>query len=755
MDSNLNPVEPPSPPIHTSNRVPFWVIVVIPVLVLITLGVIGFVGLHMRRSVRQVVKKIVNLDRSGQRDRAVAVASRPVEWTSNTVTMAKVAEKQKAFRVRQYLEGYQNVRGHNLACEAETVTAIKTWLDYYYGGGLQTNFSAMANMLNTVLKNPACDDPLVWTLAGALSDELHEGMHRFERAVNGYPQSHYPAYPRFYATVMLADKLTRLHDKSGRVQELDTAATKLLAEALRDGSIQPEDQDIIAEILITGWGQGYVHRNWTSVISVAVGAGESFKWMALMLEGWHQVRQAWTARGTGYANTVTEAGWKGFHEHLAAARTAYTKAWDLRPDFPLAAIQMLTVSLGTSGIEEMRLWFDRAVAGQVDHPDAWAGLRWGLWPRWYGSHEAMLAFGVTALNTRRFDTDVPRNLYDSISDIESDRKLPRGQHIYGRKDIWPHLQRMYEGYIAEPAQAKTRVGWRSTYSVVAYLAGKYDVARTQLEAINWTPLRNNLSGWGRELSLMPMEVAARTGTVAPQVEAAEACCNHGDFAGALQIYTQLNDGGRLDGTRAFVTERLTTLTLEQRLAAHDWVDFLPATDNLVGWAIARGKWRRLPDGALEVETGEDGHIIYARAQVRGDFEVRGSFEVVRSSNQSFQAGLVMGLPQFGCKGWYGFRMKRNADEGDVVSFAEGWTKQLVQPFPLDNQTNTFYFRFQHGHVSASVNNKEILKNAPVPETHQYPSDHVLLGFGAYSDANETIIRYRAVQVRQLSTPAGR
>ena len=43
----------------------------------------------------------------------------------------------------------------------------------------------------------------------------------------------------------------------------------------------------------------------------------------------------------------------------------------------------------------------------------------------------MLAFGATEVNTGRFDTDVPRMLFDSVSDLEAEENLPAGQHIYG------------------------------------------------------------------------------------------------------------------------------------------------------------------------------------------------------------------------------------------------------------------------------------------------------------------------------------
>jgi hypothetical protein len=410
---------------------------------------------------------------------------------------------------------------------------------------------------------------------------------------------------------------------------------------------------------------------------------------------------------------------------------------------------MIYVSLGDSGIGEMRLWFDRTVAAQVDHVGAWQELRWGLRPRWYGDLDAMLAFGVMAANTRRYDTDIPRRLFDSVSDIESELELPPGEHIYGRADIWPHLQEMYEGYIAEPSQAETRDGWRTTYSVVAFLAGKYDVARTQLEAIHWQPWPQNLQNWGRDLSLMTEEVAARTGAQGQEIAAAETRYQNGNLSIAKRLYSECAGQTNIDErTRNFVQDRLATIEMEQRLQTGEWVNFLPAEENLTGWMVQCGKFKPLATGALEVQADPNGHVIFSRARVGSDFEVKGAFEVVRSSTDAFQAGLVMGTPS---TAWCSFRMKKNGDEGEVASFADGWTtRQIHSPVTLDNGTNTFYFRFQHGLVSATVNGKEVFKTAKPPEHLTLPTSQSHLGLGAYNDVNETVIRYRDVQVRKVS-----
>ena len=712
----------------------------------------GILAVKFIRRIRPILKQAVNESKSPRREEALTLASRPIQWASNTLTAAQMLETRREFRLRQYLENYQEHSTHDPAYDADALQLIKTWIDFNYSGKPQTNYAAIVQMCNRLATNPACNDPLVLTVTAVNEGEMHEAIQRFDRALKAYEHSRYKAFPRLRATVTLAGELTDLYGKSDRVRELDWSSKRLLKDALSDGSIRPGDQAEIADVLLVNWGNGFFHRNAAMIPKIAHDAGKPYQWLALVLEGERQIDLAWEARGNGWASTVTPEGWKGFHEHLVEARRNLTRAWELRPDLPLAASRMMTVALGSSDITEMRQWFDRAIAAQVDYPGVWKSMRWGLRPRWHGSHDAMLAFGVMAANTRRYDTDVPRNLLDSITELEWDMELPFGEHIYGREDIWPHLREMYEGYIAEPKQAECADGWRSSYSIAAFLAGKYDVARTQLEAIGWQPWRINLVNWGRDLSLMPLEVAARTSAVGQQIDDAEKHFHKGSVGTALRLYTDLTAATNTDErTRAFIRDRLATLKLAQHFQTGEWTDFLPSGEDLSGWTVERGKFTPVADGALEVQADEGGHIVFSRAPVGVDFEVRGTFEVVHSSTTAFQAGLVIGIPQFESTAWYGFRVKRNDHEKDVVSFAQGWsTKQLSAPVTLNSETNSFSFRLHRGLVSATVNDKEIFKNAKPPGTNATPPAVTCLGLGAFNDSNDTVIRYRNVQVRKLS-----
>ena len=343
------------------------------------------------KALQRFQRAIVATATSSKGGSALAEASKPLQWPTNTTTHAKQLPIQRAFRIRQYLDAYETCNDHHGSYDADARWLIRAWIDSNYGGPLQTNSDVLVEQADKIAANPDCDDPLVWTVLGANLNEMYEQVHRFDRAVKGYEHSRYKAYPRFYATVMLAKTLVDLH-RYDRVHELDYNSKRLLKEALQDGSLRPEDQAEFAEILLDRWAYAFFWRNENTVPSIISAAGKPYEWLALMAEGQKELDAAWAARGGGYANTVKAEGWRGFRDHLAKARQNFTQAWQLRPDLGYAASRMVYVSMGDSDISEMRQWFDRAIAAQVDFNGAWNHMRFGLRPRWYGDLDSMLAF---------------------------------------------------------------------------------------------------------------------------------------------------------------------------------------------------------------------------------------------------------------------------------------------------------------------------------------------------------------------------
>ncbi len=754
-------VMPPRVPGAVSSGGPapaiIWTIVgVAVVIVLLVLTGFGYFIARIQREMAINVDGIRNNAALNEMNpQAVATAGEPIVWTTNSQTYLDVQRREREFRLRQWVDGYE-LRGiRNPACEAEADLFLRTVIACDYGGPEATNTMSLDDEADKLGNNSNCTDPLVLTMAAESSMNQFDAIDRLNRALAAYPSSSHKAYPRLCAIVRLAGMLGGSSDRGGQLQ---TEALAQLSKCFTDGSFTPADQRSVGEIFVSGWGYNIFRAKGNSVCQIVDHAGPDYHWLALVLDGENEINQAWAARGSGYSDAVTDEGWRGFNSHLASARADLTAAWNLHPDWPLAPDRMITVSLGNGGLAAMRLWFDRTTQAQIDYPDAWSEMRWGLRPRWYGNEKAMLALGVAAINTGRFDTDVPRKYMDCIGDVESEMGLPVGQHIYGRKDIWPNLERMYDGYVNAPSQKQFRNGWRTSYAVVAYLAGKYHAARVQLEALNWEPLPVKMDGWGVDLSLMPLEVAARTGPLGKEIAAAERARAQDNIRGALKSYQKLNGKPDADArTRQFIQCRLDELTAENKLQKGEWISLLPARDNDPDWVYRFGKAHVLPGGALEVESGPRGHMLFPRIRAGSNFEVRGQFEVAHSANKNFQGGLVMGLPDFDGYDWYGFRLKRNNREGnaqdwegDQVCFAEGWTRsQIARHLVLNDVTNSFDFSLQDGKVTASVNGVKVFGQAAPPVTISVPKNSYLVGLGAFNDSPDTIIRYRNVQLRKL------
>lgn len=678
----------------------------------------------------------------------VSTAGKAVQAKAKTKTEADMQKKGGEFRVRQYIEGYRLRGKKNPATDAAAQEFLQAWVDYYYGEERKVEWSKLLQMADQLAGDPKCEDGIVLMATAAICPEVHETTKRLEKALKAFEDSKHRGYPKYYTLVSLA---SHIDENSERYSRLTMQAADALRDALTDGSILPDDQPEVAEMLINGWAKRFFERRRTVVTRMIAELDPKFQWLSLVMSGQKAIRDAWQARGGGYANTVKEEGWKTFGAQLQVARKNLTKAWELQPQYPQAPGLMVYVSLSDNGLEEMRLWFDRTIAAQLDYEDAWSHMRWGLRPRWHGSLESMRAFGLTALNTKRFDTDVPRKLFDSITDIEAEEDVKPGEHIYGRADIWPYMQQMYEGYLAEPKQAKNRECWLTCYAAAAYLAGKYDVARKQLEKLDWKPLPDRLQNWNADLSLLAEEVAARTGPLADGIATAEQAATAKKIDESLRYYKSVPSASLPDArTRAFVQARLATLEMEKRLQTGEWVDFLPAAQDDPAWNVVAGTYQWKPDGAVEVKSQALGHMVLARARLGQNFEVKGEFEVVQSSTQSYQAGLAFGAPHLGKHDWFGYRLKNNDVEGQVSAFSHGWTKRgASQAIALDNLRNTFEFRFYSGKASGTLNGKQIFKDTPAPVRFRTPIQEFSVGVGAYNDMNETVIRYRHLQIRQL------
>lgn len=202
-------------------------------------------------------------------------------------------------------------------------------------------------------------------------------------------------------------------------------------------------------------------------------------WLQNLFIGTNEIDIAWRKRGSGWSNDVTEEGWKGFKEHLAIARQRLTKAYDMHPNLPYAAAEMVAVSMADGGDPE-RMWFDRAIAADIECQWAYSSYAVSLSSRWGGSKEQMLDFADECLATKRFDTWVPFQYFITWRIMVQNEENWDLAMFRGSPRIYKSMLELWNGYIEyarkhDPA----KVDWYESKRIaLAYSYGDMDSAKT-------------------------------------------------------------------------------------------------------------------------------------------------------------------------------------------------------------------------------------------------------------------------------------
>ena len=113
------------------------------------------------------------------------------------------------------------------------------------------------------------------------------------------------------------------------------------------------------------------------------------------MRGAYLIKFAWLARGNGRASTVSEEGWRKFHDRLGRAGKDLEKAHELAPQYPHASALLITVAMGLS--EDSKPYFERAIKIRPGFLPAYERRAIHLAPKWGGSVEALRDLAREAL----------------------------------------------------------------------------------------------------------------------------------------------------------------------------------------------------------------------------------------------------------------------------------------------------------------------------------------------------------------------
>ncbi|QDU64350.1 hypothetical protein Pan216_52400 [Planctomycetes bacterium Pan216] len=329
-------------------------------------------------------------------------------------------------------------------------------------------------------------DPLVLTAYGYVlwrKKVYHRAEEVLRDAAELFPKSDYPILTRRLAPLFLGKVLVGTNDlfKQREAGKWNRQACHEYVEAAK-GPFTPEEKRFYGYERENILYDHIPDRNYL-IAKAIVADGRADPWIRDLVLGAYHQEIAWAARGSGYARTVTDEGWRYFGLHQEASRAYYLDAWDRHPELPEGARQLARLSISRGGVadETMRFWFDETVAAQFDYYPAYEHMRWGKRPRWGGTHHEMIAFGVECLNTHRFDTYVPFCFYDVINDIGGE--LSERSDAFRMPGIYENFRDLYEGALAEPSfDVQQRFNLKTKYAGICWLCGEYDeAARLLLE----------------------------------------------------------------------------------------------------------------------------------------------------------------------------------------------------------------------------------------------------------------------------------
>jgi len=596
--------------------------------------------------------------------------------------------------------------------------------------------------LGEPLVKAGCNDPLVLYIVAQVVWEQNrpaEAEPLAVRAIEGFKTVPYAKAIAWDAPVTLLKAAHRL-GKTPEGRAAGDLSLQWLAQAAAEPAQKTGNHRLLWQWLDLRLNQSQYGLRQEAYAALQAQPGAD-PWFVDMVGGMHFINEGWKARGEGFADTVTEAGFKILQDDLKQARACFTRAWRLHPEYPEAATAMIEVAKASDdgGKEEMRKWFDRAIAAQFDWTDAYGSYEWGLRPRWLGSVEEMLAFGEECLTTGRFDTEVPWQYLAMLYAVTNEEHEPRYWRHLG---VYDKAAQVCQGYAAALAQDPDRVAtWRSRNAAIAWRSGHYLEARTLMVDLGPKLQKSYFEAFNVSMPWVWGQVLCMTCNEGPKVERAEGLYQMGHNEGALDAFQPLAALLQNADAQVYLNGRIASLQQEIAFGKGEWVPLQPNAQ-FVGWQQQQrwGHWGICPDGAVLSETNNR-NLLTCLMRTQNAFEIAGNIEL--PVNDYAMAGLAVGVDLTGSPYWSALQISA-ADH--KVHWGHNFASDTAVVIPAA-KTYEVRLRVWEGQATAYVNGERCLSGGDM-YTSVAAEPGVLVGFaGAEYEGG---VKYRGFRIRKLT-----
>jgi len=339
-----------------------------------------------------------------------------------------------------------------------------------------------------------CDDALILYLYARTSyvpnyPGPEEQTKRFAIAAAAMEKSDYPPFRRIAALIKCAQATGRpknlTADAQKEVARLYDTALQLLPKSVEQDARNEQTEnewmgfskDIVAGKLRLGLDRDAAFHE----VDAQLAKIPELKLTRLQLKAEYLINSAWDARGTGFANTVSDEDFKLFHDRLSQSKTILEEAWTLRPNDYRTALMMLRVEKGIGKDRaDMEKWFERAIKPIGNQKGACeAKLEW-LDPKWHGTRDEMLAFGRACRDTKNWRSGVTLVVVDAHYKAAQQLRVEDRKAYYRTPEVWNDIHTVFDEYLAHNVENH---GQRSRYAAFCYLCGKFPESNQQFKLL--------------------------------------------------------------------------------------------------------------------------------------------------------------------------------------------------------------------------------------------------------------------------------
>jgi hypothetical protein len=385
--------------------------------------------------------------------------------------------KKRDWLKRTLVDAYDRSGRKNLKWDAQARELLRLTADSWaQRSSRRPEDLTVLNAAFRKAEQAGCDDPLVLYAGGRLFDN----SFRHDQAAQKMEGSPYHAAHRCYAMI----RGFRWHafqapgpETIRQANRHRDAALKLLGETAKDKEVPVGIVLELCEQLEECYRTPQSDRKAVfDKINAELEQAAPGTSAVLTYQGVFNIHWAWDARGGGWANTVTQDGWRLFGQRLNDAATALEKAWELDPSNAEAATNMITVELGQGqGRPRMEKWFKRAINADPDNLTAYNHKLYYLEPKWHGSQEDMLAFGRECLQDGNWKARVPFILVDAHEALSKYNRADPNAYFM-QPGVWGDLKSVYDPYLKTYPNS---LGDRSRFTLYACRCGQWDEANRQ------------------------------------------------------------------------------------------------------------------------------------------------------------------------------------------------------------------------------------------------------------------------------------